>query len=150
MPPAHTDDSRRLSKAATATLQAIAQSRHALTLDSLQATLRRQEASLLGFELRTLCAALEEEGYIKRYPTSLAPGKSVAYLPGPRIGQPLDLHSLRLELRVQQRPLPLQTPDKPRVAHGRAPSVFALGQEIAHSRKAAEEPGITRFSDGFS
>lgn len=131
MQPAHTADSNRLSKAATAILHAIQMSRHALTLDSLQTLLRQQQASVLGFELRTLCAALEEEGHIRRDPTSLAPGKAVAYQPGPKIGQPLDLHSLRLELRVQQRPLPLQTPDKPRIAHGRAPSVFALGQEIA-------------------
>ncbi|MGC8703693.1 MAG: hypothetical protein ACP5RV_12305 [Thiomonas sp.] len=138
MQPSHTADSRRLSKAAAAILHAIAQSRHALTLDSLQTLLRQQQASVLGFELRTLCAALEEEGHIRRDPTSLAPGKSVAYLPGPRIGQPLDLHSLRLELRVQQRALPLQTPDKPRVPHGRAPSVFALGQEIAAESPEAQ------------
>jgi len=131
--PAQTTDARRLSKAATAILHAIAQSRHALNLDSLQATLSRQNASVLGFELRTLCAALEEEGHLRRDPTSLAPGKSVAYLPGPRIGQPLDLHSLRMELRVQQRPLPLSTPEKPRIAHGRAPSVFALAQDMRNS-----------------
>lgn len=138
MQPAHTADSRRLSKAATALLHAIQMSHHALTLDSLQTLLRQQQASVLGFELRTLCAALEEECHIKRDPTSLAPGKAVAYLPGPKIGQPLDLQSLRLELRVQQRSLPLQTPDKPRIAHGRAPSVFALGKEIAG--EASETP----------
>jgi len=138
MPSSYTDDSRRLSKAATAILQAIAQSRHALNLDSLQATLSRQNASVLGFELRTLCAALEEEGHIRRDPTSLAPGKSVAYLPGPRIGQPLDLHSLRLELRVQQRPLPLSTPEKPRIDYGRAPSVFDLVQDVLTSTNTQE------------
>jgi len=82
---------------------------------------------------RTIMALRNTAGHIRSDPISLAPAKAAAYLPGPNIGQPLDLHSLRLELRVQQRTLPLQTPDNLRIAHGRAPSVFALAQDMRTS-----------------
>jgi len=51
------------------------------------------------------------------------PWQGVAYRPRSLIGQALDLH----------------TPDSPRIAHGRSPSVFALGVEVAQKKRNREK-----------
>jgi hypothetical protein len=112
-------------------------------VDQLQALLTQQGLPLLGFQLRDVCQALEEEDHLQRDRTPpvlrLRTSRPQAYQGGPKLSQAIDRTALTQQLRTLRRERTQPCALAPRVSHGQVASVFDLGRAL-HAENGTDNP----------